>query len=87
MKLNKTTRILVNVLLILVIAILIKSLVAAPRILRASPVPEYLAVPYRTDIFVPTAQTGSLTNFLNVKAREGWLLHSVLDNRIIFMKR
>lgn len=87
MKWSKSTRILVNVVLILVIAILIKSLVTAPRILRASPIPEYLAVPYRTDIFVPTAQTGSLTNFLNVKAREGWRLHSVLDNRIIFERR
>lgn len=87
MKLNKATKILVNIILILIIAILIKSLVTAPRILQANPIPEYLAVPYRTDIFVPTAQTGSLTNFLNVKAQEGWRLHSVLDNRIIFVKR
>ena len=87
MKLSKSTRILVNVVLILIIAILIKSLVTVPRILQANPVPEYLAVPFRTDVFMPTAQTGSLTYFLNFKAREGWQLHSVLDNRIIFERR
>ena len=86
MKLNKSTTILVNVLLILIIAVLIKSLVITPRSLQASSVPEYLAIPFQNLALSDWAQTGSLTNFLNIKAKEGWRLHSVFYNGIIFNK-
>jgi len=87
MKLNKTTKILVNVLLVLVIAILVKSLVTASQNLQASSVPEYLAIDFQNLGLSNFAQTGSFTNFLNAKAKEGWMLHSVFYSGIIFERR
>jgi len=65
MHLSKSTTVLVNVVLVLVIAILVKSLIAVPNNVSAAASKEYSVVGYPS-----TGQ--NVEQMLNVKAKEGW---------------
>jgi hypothetical protein len=65
MKLSKTTTFLINVALVLVIAILVKSLIAVPNSVNAATNKEYSVVGYPS-----TGQ--NVEQMLNEKALEGW---------------
>jgi len=65
MKLSKGTRILINIALVLVIAILVKTLVAVPAAAGAAQSREYKVVPYPS-----TGQ--NVEQMLNGHARDGW---------------
>jgi len=65
MKLSKGTRILVNIALVLVIAILVKTLVTVPAAAGAAQSREYKVVPYPS-----TGQ--NVEQMLNANAQEGW---------------
>jgi hypothetical protein len=65
MKLSKSTTILINVALVLLIAILVKSLIAVPRNASAAPNKDYSVVAYPS-----TGQ--NVEQMLNEKAKEGW---------------
>jgi hypothetical protein len=65
MKLSKSATILLNVALVLLIAILVKSLIAIPQNVNAAQNKEYSVVAYPS-----TGQ--NVEQMLNGKAREGW---------------
>lgn len=65
MKLSKSTTILINVALVLLIAILVKSLVAIPQNVGAAQNKEYSVVAYPS-----TGQ--NVEQMLNEKAQQGW---------------
>jgi hypothetical protein len=65
MKLSKSTTILINVALVLLIAILVKSLIAIPKNVSAAANKEYSVVGYPS-----TGQ--NVEQMLNEKANEGW---------------
>ncbi len=65
MKLSRSTTILVNVALVLVIAILVKSLIAVPINVNAAGNKDYSVVGYPS-----TGQ--NVEQMLNEKAKEGW---------------
>jgi len=65
MKLSKSTTILINVVLILVIAILVKSLIALPKNVSAASNKDYSVVAYPS-----TGQ--NVEQMLNDKAKDGW---------------
>lgn len=65
MKLSKSTIVLVNVALILVIAILVKALLVVPNNVSAAEFKEYSVVGYPS-----TGQ--NVEQMLNEKAKEGW---------------
>ncbi len=65
MKLSKSTTILLNVALVLLIAFLVKSLIAIPQNVSAAQNREYSVVAYPS-----TGQ--NVEQMLNEKARQGW---------------
>jgi hypothetical protein len=65
MKLSKTTTVLINVALVLLVAILLKTLIAVPGGARAAQSREYKVVPYPS-----TGQ--NVEQMLNEHARDGW---------------
>jgi hypothetical protein len=65
MKLSKSTTVLINVALILLVALLAKSLVAVPKNVGAAQSREYKVVPYPS-----TGQ--NVEQMLNAQAQEGW---------------
>jgi len=65
MKLSKTTTLLINVALVLLVAILVKTLIAAPGSARAAQSREYKVVPYPS-----TGQ--NVEQMLNDNARDGY---------------
>ena len=65
MKLSRSTTVLINVVLILLVALLAKSLVAVPKNAGAAQSREYKVVPYPS-----TGQ--NVEQMLNAQAQEGW---------------
>lgn len=83
MKLNKSTTILLNAVLLLVMAFLLKAIVSTPPQLHAAANAEYLVVQ-------DTARNDSaeLQKILNGYASQGWKFHSEPygHSQIIFMR-
>lgn len=71
MKLSKSTTILINVVLVLLIAILIKSFIAFPKSANAAPIKEYQVV---------NCQPRDTQGILNAESKKGWDLVGFLCN-------
>jgi len=82
MKLKKSTTILFNIVLILVVVLLVKSLIAVPKNVYAKSAIEYKV--HRLE----SRGGNSLYNTLSTYAKEGWTLHSVVfnDTTLIFFR-
>ncbi len=84
MKLSKSTTILLNLVLILAIAFLVKSLVYFPKSLYA----QSSNVEYSLESLQlqpgESVGAGSISGLLNKKAKEGWKYHSVVGSNYIF---
>jgi len=82
MKLNRSTIILLNVVLILFIAFLVKALISFPKEAYAAGKVEYLV--YSTPYWTPSELTEQLNGF----AQKGWKLHSAeAQGRTIIFER
>jgi Domain of unknown function (DUF4177) len=68
MKFNKSTTVLLNVVLILLVVILVKTLLSAPKPLYGG-----AAVQYKTVVCVPSEDQ---VDVLNEMAKQGWRYHS-----------
>ncbi|MFQ6070018.1 MAG: hypothetical protein ACE5LC_05765 [Candidatus Aminicenantales bacterium] len=75
MNLNKSTRILINVALVLLIALLLKSLISVPRSAVARSGSQYKVVDI-ADFGETNAKT--LTQYINQLSEHGWRLHSLV---------
>ncbi len=85
MKLNKSTTILLNAVLILLVFILMKSLIAIPKDLYAEGSHKYKVIYYEDEISLAAMKEGAvtweerLTKFetpINQVAEKGWKFHS-----------
>ncbi len=72
---QKSTRILVNLALFLLVLILLKSLLSFPRQLNAAQEVEYKVVKYNKSEFIWNEE--GLSRFLNVNTKQGWRYHSM----------
>jgi len=81
MNLHRSTTILLNVALILVIVLLLKSLIVAPRDVHAQNIPEYSGVDNLN--FMGALEFAKGCNKL---AKEGWKLHSFNNYKAIFVR-
>jgi hypothetical protein len=72
---QKSTRLLVNLALILLVLILLKSLLSFPRSLYAAQDVEYKVVKYNKTEYVWNEE--GLSRFLNANAKQGWRYHSM----------
>ena len=72
---QKSTRLLLNLVLILLVLILMKSLLSLPRHLYAAQDAEYKVVKYSKNEFVWNEE--GLSRFLNVNTKQGWRYHSM----------
>jgi hypothetical protein len=79
MKLNKFTKLLLNLVLILLIALLLKSLITVPKNAYANETKEYLGI---DNINFMGAR--EFADQCNKFAKEGWKLHSFTDRKAIF---
>ncbi len=71
MKLDKFTRICINIVLILVIVLLLKLLITVPKDVYAARATEYMA-----EGEIGKMDTDEFTDMCNEYAKEGWKLHS-----------
>ena len=83
MRLTKSTTILLNVVLVLMALLLLKSLITLPNELYANNSVEYSVKinPYKDWVSVST----SLTKFFNEQAKEGWKYHSDTGDGIFYI--
>ncbi len=75
MKLDRSTRILLNLVLVLVAAVLVKAFISIPFNLYAAENPEYKVIKYNKTEFNWNAE--GLSRFLNANAKSGWKYHSM----------
>ena len=81
MKLNKSTTILLNIVLILVIVLLLTALIITPSVAYAKDTPEYMGIDnlnYMGAI--------EFTEHCNRFAKEGWRLYCINNYKAIFVR-
>jgi hypothetical protein len=86
MKLNQSTTILINVLLVLFVAVLVKSFFYFPKAVSAAPNKSYQVVTFNfSDYIMQHDRPKGLQDTLNKKAAEGWSLVSYIPGQIIYL--
>ena len=84
MRLTKSTTILLNVVLVLLALLLIKSLITLPKNLYANNSFEYSVTTLSIGPSSRDEQNQAFSDLLNNKAKEGWKFHSVVGDHAIF---
>ena len=84
MKLSKSSTILLNLVLILAMALLVKSLLNFPKSLYAQSSNVEYSVESLQSQPGASVEAGSISSLLNAKAKDGWKYHSVVGSHYIF---
>ena len=90
MKVNKPTTILLNVILILLVALLIKTLIAFPKSAYGQKGPSEYMIQYKSGYGIPgeeREEAKAAQDFMNMMAKKGWRYHSEFSERWIVFER